>query len=306
VNPIEIKFGGYQAPESIHTQAAKRFGRRLLDQLGDRVRFELVPSVLDLGHPSGALVPMVERGEFTCCYMSTVRFSERVPECRIFELPFVVRDRRRAWAALDGEFGTLLKQRIQATTGCRALGFWDNGFRHLTNKVRPIRRPEDCRGLRIRTQMTPLHGETFRALGFEPIAADIKDFVAQIAGDRFEAQDNPLTNIYTFGVHEFHRYITLTGHLWGASVFACNQSQYAGWPADVRDAVESAAAEATALQRELAEAEDANALARFDPARNEIIRLTKAEHAAFVAAVRPVREKYRGGLDPKLLAYLNA
>jgi len=306
MTPIVLKMAGYQAPESIHNQAAERFGRRLCDRLGDRVRFELVPSVLDLGHPSGELVPMVERGAFTCCYMSTVRFSEKVPECRIFELPFVVRDRHRAWTALDGEFGAYLKRRIRATTQCVALGFWDNGFRHLTNKVRPIRRPEDCQGLTIRTQMTPLHGETFSALGFEPIAADIKEFVEQIGGDRFHAQDNPLTNIYVFHVHDFHRYITLTGHLWGASVFACNRAQYESWPADVRAAVDAAAAEATALQRQLAEAEDTDALARLDPGRNEVIPLTEAEHAAFVAAVQPVVERHREGLDPKLFAYLNA
>jgi TRAP-type C4-dicarboxylate transport system substrate-binding protein len=298
--------GGYQAPGSIHNQAAARFGGRLAERLGDRIRFELIPSVLDHGHPSGALVPMVERGELTCCYMSTVRFSQRVPECRIFELPFVVRDRRKAWAALDGEFGALLRRRIEAAFNCRALGFWDNGFRHLTNKVRPIRRPEDCRGLRIRTQMTPLHGETFRALGFEPIAADVKEFVEHIGGDRFQAQDNPLTNIIVFRVHEYHRYITLTGHLWGASVLACNREHYRSWPEDVRAAVDAAAAEATALQRELAEAEDTDALARFDPARNEVIRLTDAEHAAFVAAVQPVLDKHRGDVDAKLFAYLNA
>ncbi len=66
--------------------------------------------------------------------------------------------------------------------------------------------------------MSELHGQVFRALGFEPIAADIKQFVAEIEGGRFDAQDNPLTNIYTFGVHRHHPYITLSGHFFGGQL----------------------------------------------------------------------------------------
>ena len=232
-----MKFGGYQAPESIHYQTAHRFGKVITAKLGDRAAFELVGNVLALGRPSGELVPMVERGELSFCYISAVRFSQAVPEFQAFELPFVVRDRRRVFEALDGEIGDALRRRVAAATKCRVLGYWDNGFRHLTNRVRPIRRPEDCRGLRIRTQMSELHGEVFRALGFVPIAADVKDFTEQIAGERFDAQDNPLTNIYNFGVHRHHRHITLSGHFWGASAFVCNAAHYRGWPADIRGAV---------------------------------------------------------------------
>src|SRR2546422_7052382 len=205
-----VKFGGYQEPASIHNRAAARFGELLERQLGDRVRFELIGSILKLGRPSGDLVPMVERGELSFCYMSTVRFSKAAPHLQLLELPFIVKDRGAVFKALDGEYGEAARQRVTDNTACRLLGYWDNGFRHLTNRVRPIRTPEDCRGLRIRTQMSDLHGEVFRALGFEPIAADVKEFVEQIGHDRFEAQDNPLTNIYNFGVHRYHRYITLS------------------------------------------------------------------------------------------------
>ena len=301
--PIVIRFGGYQAPDSVHNQAAALFGRRLKEKLGDRIRFELIGSVLDLGRPSGDLVPMVERGELSFCYMSTVRFSGPVPELQLFELPFVVKDRRIAWKALDGEFGAHLGQRIAATSNCRVMGFWDYGFRHLTCSVRQIRKPADCVGLRIRTQMSPLHGEVFRALGFEPIASDIKEFTEQIATDRFQAHDNALTNIYIFHVYRYHRYISLTGHFWGASAMVCNQDHYRSWPQDVREAMEDAAKEATELQRRLAVAEDTEVLKKL-PRENEVARLGDAEHAAFVRAVEPVLAKYRNQLDPKLFAYL--
>ncbi len=304
MTPIALKFGGYQEPASIHNRAASRFGELLKQQLGDRIEFELIGSVLKTGRRSGDLVPMVERGELGFCYMSTVRFSKFAPSLRLLELPFVVRERRTAFEALDGEYGRNAARLIEENTPCRVLGFWDNGFRHLSNRVRPIRRPEDCRGIRIRTQMSELHGEAFRALGFEPLAIDIKEFTEQIGGERIQAQDNPLTNIYNFGVHNHHRYITLTGHFWGASCFVCNAAHYREWPKDVQVAVESAAKTATAYQRQLAAAEDAEILAKLDPARNEVIRLTSAERAAFMKAVEPVLEKHRKELDPGLFAYL--
>src|SRR5438093_8766501 len=253
---LVIKFGGDPEPASIHNRAAARFGELLERQLGHRVGFELIGSILKLGRPSGDLVPMVERGELSFCYMSTVRFSRAAPELQLLELPFVVTDRSVALRALDGELRELARGQVNAKTACRLLEYWDNGFRHLSNRVRPIRTPDDCRGIRIRTQASELHGEVFRALGFEPIASDIKEFVEQIGGDRFQAQDNPLTNIFNFGVHRHHRYITLSGHFWGASALVCNAAHSRSWPAEARAAGDVAAREATAYQRQLAAAED--------------------------------------------------
>jgi TRAP-type transport system periplasmic protein len=306
MTPIVLRFGGYQPPASIHNQAARRFGELLGAKLGERIAFESIPSVLDLGRPSGDLPVMVEQGELSLCYMSTVRFTAWVPELQLLELPFVVRERHAVWRALDGELGARFVRSMHERTPFRVLGIWDNGFRHVTNRVRPIRTPADCRGLRIRTQLSALHGEAFRALGFEPIAADIKRFVAEIGGDTFDAHDNPLTNIYTFGVHRYHRHITLTGHFFGASFMIADARAYASWPPDVRAAVDDAAVEATRLQRQLAASEDRDVLNKLDPRENAVVRLTDAEHAAFVDVVQPVLAKYRRQLDPRLFVLLES
>ncbi len=306
MSPLTLKFGGYQEPASIHNRAAGRFGEILKETLGERIRFELIGNILKLGRGSRDLVPMVEGGELSFCYMSTVRFSKVAPELQVLEMPFVVKDRSAAFKALDGEFGKAAARKIDENTPCKHLGYWDNGFRHLTNRVRPIHAPDDCRGLRIRTQMSPLHGEVFRALGFEPLPTDVKEFCEQIGGERFHAHDNPLTNIYNFGVHNYHRYITLTAHFWGASAFVCNAQHYRGWPADVQAAVDAAAREATACQRQLAAAEDAEMMKKFEPAKNEVIRLTDAERGAFTKAVQPVIEAHRRQFGPELLAQLGA
>lgn len=303
---ITIKFGGYQKPASIHNRAAARFGEILRDKIG-RIDFQLIGDILSLGRKSGDLPVMVESGELTCCYISTVRFTRWVPELAVIDLPFVVRDRAAVQRALNvetGAFGALMRQRFTESSPFRLLGLWDNGFRHLSNKVRPICTPEDCRGLKIRTQMSPSHGAAFAALGFTPVPADVKEFVEQIGGDRFDAQDNPLTNIYNFGVHQYHRYITLTGHFFGASAMICNAATYAAWPANVRAAVDEAAVVATAYQHELAAAEDAEILGKLDPRQTDIITLTPAEQARFVLAVEPVLADYRTRIDSRLFELL--
>jgi TRAP-type C4-dicarboxylate transport system substrate-binding protein len=304
MTPIVIRLGGYQKSASIHNRAARLFGEVLVRHLGPRISFELIGNVLELGRKSGDLPTMVESGELSGCYMSTVRFSKAVPELKMLELPFVVKERASLFAALDGEPGGFLRRRMLEATPFRVLGFWDNGYRHISNRVRPIRKPDDCRGLRIRTQMSELHGEVFRALGFDPVPADIKEFVEEIATERFQAQDNPLTNILNFGVHQYHRHITLSGHFFGATLLVCNDTLYRSWPDGVQSAVEEAAREATALQRRLAIAEDTQVLGKLDPRENEIVHLTAAERAAFVSAVQPVLARHRTGFDPGLFACL--
>jgi TRAP-type C4-dicarboxylate transport system substrate-binding protein len=305
---ITLKFGGYQKPASIHNRAALRFGEVLRERVGGRVDFELIGNVIDLGRMSGDLPSMVESGELSCCYISTVRFTQWVPELGVIDLPFVVRDRTSVQRAFDferdGSLGAFFKRRFDESSPFKLLGLWDNGFRHLTNKVRSIRVPADCRGLKMRTQMSAAHGEALAALGFVPIPADVKEFTEQIGGDRFDAQDNPLTNTYNFGVHQYHRYITMSGHFFGASAMICNKNHYAAWPADVRAAVDEAAIVATTYQHQLAAAEDAAILAKIDARQNEIISLTPAERSAFVAAMAPVLEKYRKQFGPHLFKML--
>ena len=303
MEPIELRFGGYQEPASIHNRAAAYFGEQLCKRLGGRVRFGLIGSVLKLGRPSGDLPVMVERGELDFAYLATVRFTEWVPDFKVFDLPFVVKDRARAQRALMGELGDRFRQAMEASP-FRLLGIWDNGFRHFTNKVRPIRTPADCKGLRIRIQMSEIIAETMTALGFVPVPVDIKEFTENIGSDRFNAQENPLTNIYNFGVHRHHRYITLSGHLYGAAAMICNKARYMTWPEDVRIAVDECGRAATAYQHRLAAAEDNEVRAKLDPAQNEVIELTPEERAAFAAAVRPVIDKHCGSLDPALLAAL--
>lgn len=306
MNRITIRLGGYQKPASIHTRACERFGEVLSAKLGDRVDFQFTSDVLALGRKSGDLPVMVENGGLSMCYISSLRFARWVPPLKIFDLPFLFRDRTAAYRALDGELGQRLAAKLVTDSPYRLLAWWDNGFRHFSNRVCPIHTPADCSGIRIRHQMSELQGESLRLMGFEPIAEDIKIFFEQIAGDRFQAQDNPLTNIVNFDVHKHHRYITLSSHVFGVACLMCNRAEYDTWPADVQRTVNEAAADATLLQRRLAAAEDEAMLKRLDPAENEVVQLTADEHRAFVEAVKPVTDKYRKELGEEWFGLLQA
>ena len=302
--PVHIRFGGYQPPASVHSRAAAALGRALAARLGDAVRFELDGDVVAAGRPATDLLARVERGELTLCYFATSYLAARVPELALLDLPFVIERRERAYSLLDGALGALLADRLAAATGYRVLGWWDNGFRHLTNRVRPIRAPADCRGLRMRTMLSELHKAVFARLGFEPVALDVKDYLAAVRAGTIDAQDNSLTNFYNFEIYRHHRHLTLSAHFFAVAGLLCHAASYAGWPAEVRQAVEEAAREATAAQRTMAAAEDAEVLARLGPEQTEIVRLTDAERAAFVRAVAPVEAGLRERLGARLFDYL--
>ncbi len=302
--PVHIRFGGYQPPASVHSRAAEVLGETLARRLGDRLRFDLDGNIVAAGHKAAELLTMVEGGELTMCYFSTSYLAARVPEFGLLDLPFTIDSRDHAYRVLDGPLGPLLAERLRAATGFRLLGLWDNGFRHLSNAVRPIRSPADCAGLRIRTLFSELHGRVFGLLGFEPVALDVKDLVAAVRSGAIDAQDNPLTNIYNFGIHEHHRHITLSRHFFGAAALLCNGAAYDAWPEAVRLAVVQAVAEATAAQRRFAAAEDDDVLAKLAGPGNDVISLSDGERARFAAAVAPLVDEQRRAFGSKLFGYL--
>ena len=284
----ELRFAGYQSPASIHSQAAEAFCGELSDELGPRATVSFTRDVTEAGSAAADLPAMVEDGRLTFCYFSTSYLAARDPAFAVLDLPFAFARREEAYRLVDGPIGAALSTRLRAAGGLRVLDFWDNGFRHFTNRIKPIREPGDCAGLRIRTLGSEVHARVFSALGFEPVFLDVRELRAAVENNRVDAQENPLTNTFNFGIHRHHRHITLTGHFWGAAALLCNGASYDAWPEAFRAAVVAAARTATTRQRDLASAEDARVLARLDPTENEIVRLGAGELDAFREAVAAV------------------
>lgn len=301
-----IRFGGYQGPNSVHTRAIVVFARALKQRLGAEVALQVDANVAALGHRAADLLPLVESGAFDLCYFSSSYLAARVPALGVLDLPFAIGTRDGLFAALDGALGARLQAAIAEATGYRALAFWDNGIRHLSNRVRRIRRPADCAGLTIRTQNNSFHHEVFRALGFEPVAIDPSELPAAVASGRVDAQENPLTNLVNFGIHRHHPYVSLSAHLFGVAPVLVNRARYDAWSEALRAGVQAALAEATATQRCFAREDDVTSLAMLAEAGNQVLEPSASERAAFAAAVAPVVEPERKRLDGELLDLLDA
>ena len=301
---IKIRFGGYQGPTSVHSRAVTVFGDTLAQTLGDDLAFEHTLNVMDQGHPATDLLDMVATGEMTFCYFAASYLGDRVSEFELLDLPFTIRDRAQGHALLDGPLCRFLADKIDEVADFRVVSWWDNGFRHLSNGVRPIRRPQDCVGLKIRTLRSDIYTQTFAALGFEPVFYDVKELASAVASGAVDAQENALSNTFNLGAHKHHRWITMSGHFFGPTVVLCHKPTYDGWPEDVRAAVDGALAAATAAQREFAAGEEAAVLEKFDTSQNEIITLSEEERAEFVAAVQPVVEATVGRHRDELFEFL--
>lgn len=287
---IEITSGGYQGPTSVHSRAVAVFGEHLGKALGDDVAFDHTLNVMEQGHPATSLLDNVGSGEMTMCYFASSYLGQIVPEFELLDLPFSLRDRAQAHAMLDGPLCAYLAERVADVAGFRVVSWWDNGFRHFSNRVRPIRRPEDCAGIRIRTLKSEIYTQTFATLGFEPVFTDVKELAGAVASGEVDAQENALANTFNLGAHEHHRWITMSRHFFSPTVVLCHKETYDTWPDDIRTAVDGALVEATAAQRAFADAEEGRVLEQFDTSNNEIIELTDDDHAAFVEAVKPVVE----------------
>jgi TRAP-type C4-dicarboxylate transport system substrate-binding protein len=246
------------------------------------------------------LFAMVEGNELDICYFASSYQAHRVPDLAVFDLPFTITSREVIYQKLDGAVGRLMAERIAQNTGFVLLGYWDNGFRHFSNRVRPIRRPEDCHGLSIRTMNSAVHQATFRALGFEPRFIDVKDFPAAVRTASVDAQENPLTNTVNFKVHETHPYVTMTGHFYGVTLVLGNRARIEGLREPARAALGDAVAAATESQRRFAVAEDDECMKALVDAGVEVIN-RDLDIGPFIEATREVVARESAAIDPKVL-----
>ncbi|MCC7104270.1 MAG: TRAP transporter substrate-binding protein [Chloroflexi bacterium] len=287
-HPIRLRFAGYSPPTTTHSQAAARFKELLERRTRGAIEVDLFWNVLDFGYTGGTMVQMVDSGFLNGMYMSTSYFAGECPKLAALDLPFLFDTRERAFAALDGEIGLEMAADLGAHTGLAVVGYWENGFRHLSNRLRPIRQPEDIRGLRVRIQPSPLYAEAFRAIGAEPVATDILDLIPALAEGRVDGQENPLDNTWTYGAYRYTPYVTLTAQFFGVRVMCLNRRWLESLPDSLQAAVRETALEASRYQRQLAAQRDAAVSELLTSSGVQIDPLPADTLAAFRAASEPV------------------
>jgi TRAP-type transport system periplasmic protein len=257
---ITLHFAGYQPARSVHTRALHALRDRVAECSGGTLAITVTDSIVTLGRKAADLLTMVESGELDGCYFASSYLAGRVPALGVFDRPFQADSRQASFAALDGDPGASIAERVADATAFRVLGYWDNGIRHISNGVRPIRSPADCVGVTLRTLDNAQHQDAFHRLGFMPIYIDVADLPRAVAEGMVDAQENPLTNIVNFGLHAHHGHVSLTGHLLGVALLLVNRARFDALPAEPRSALVDAAKASETLQRSLAIAEDADCL----------------------------------------------
>src|ERR1700760_4239002 len=150
MDPITIRMGGYGPPDTGSSRALKRIGERLQQRFGNQVDVKYVWNIMDFGYRAEDILWLVESGVLTLGYQSSSYLTDRVPALGFVDLPFLFQSNPQARAAMDGALGELLVKAIEERTGHRILGWFENGFRHISNRLRPVRRPADLAGMRIR------------------------------------------------------------------------------------------------------------------------------------------------------------
>jgi TRAP-type C4-dicarboxylate transport system substrate-binding protein len=286
--PLKIRMAGYGPPTTTHSRGMKFIGDLLAAQFGDRVDIHYVWNVMDFGYGSDAVLWLTECGLTDLAYMSTTALTQRVPELEFVDLPFLFASNEEARAAYDGALGSHLIDAIERQTNFRVLGFFENGFRHLSNRHREVRRPEDLAGMSIRTLGSDMHNRTFELLGMTPNSMRLDEAKIAIANNEVDAQENPFANTMTYGIHHAHRFHTLSNHFYLSRGVYANPQKFDAWPADIRQAVLDAVSGAVGHQRDLAVAEEDIARAEIEKVGGCVYELTEDDHAAFSATVAPI------------------
>jgi len=292
-DPIQIRMGGYGPASTGFSRALKFIGDRLTAAFGDRVDVKYVWNIMELGYRAEDILWLVEHGLLTLGYQSSSYLTDRVPQLGIADLPFLFARTQAARAAMDGALGDLLARKIEERVNYRVLGWFENGFRHISNRVREVRAPKDLAGLRIRVLPSNVQARTFELLGAVPMRMDLTQAIAMIAAGTIDAQENPLSNTVTYGVHKFHRFHTLSNHFYISRPIFLHRTAFDAWPADLQDAMRSAVTEAVAFQRGLHVQEEKDARKAIEAQGCEIVELSATEHDAFAAAVEPLLNEAR-------------
>src|SRR5579862_8012740 len=255
-DPITIRMGGYGPPTTGFSRALKLIGDTLAAELGDRIDVKYVWNIMDFGYRAEEILWLVEHGVLALGYQSSSYLTDRVPELGFVDLPFLFEQRDVARAAIDGALGRLLAEKIEQRANYRILGWFENGFRHISNRLRPVHRPDDLKGLRIRVLPSEVQARTFELLGAVAVRCDLTEAIAGIKAGTFDAQENPFANTVTYGVHKFHRFHTVTNHFYVSRPIFLHRPTFDAWPAALQRAMGAAVKRAVEFQRGLAIEED--------------------------------------------------
>lgn len=185
--------------------------------------------------------------------------SRTVPEISALSVPFLFTERKQAFRVVDGKVGELISRKL-SDKGFLMLGFMELGARHVSNNTRPIRALADFKGLKLRLQPDDIHLATFRALGANPVAMDIKEVYSALQQGVLDGQENPYAVIRDRNFNQVQKYLTGTSHFFDFILVVANRKRFDGFKPAVQSEIRGAMQKAVARQRQDAEKADSESL----------------------------------------------
>ncbi len=162
--------------------------------------------------------------------------SALVPVVSISSMAFAFKDYDQVWGAVDGKLGALIRGEIAKTGAIIALDkMWDNGFRQVTNSVRPINEPADLKGIKLRVPLAQLYTSMFSALGAAPTGLSVAELYTSLQSKLVDGQENPLPIIDLYKYYEVQKFCSLTSHMWDGWWLLANQRSWNRIPEDMRE-----------------------------------------------------------------------
>lgn len=231
----------------------------------------------------------VQLGTLEVTFTSTGPVPNFVPELEVLDVPYLFRDYEHARGVLDSEIGEELLARFE-TAGIKGLAWADNGFRHMTNNIRPITSPDDLDGMKLRTMENPVHIAAYRELGILPTPMAFTEVFAALQQGVVDGQENPISVIESNNFQEVQKYMTLTGHVFSPCVFLMNLDLFDSLPAEDQVAFVEAAKVGAAANRSRVDEDEANALDTMRAAGMEIIE--DIERDAFIERLAESRQDF--------------
>lgn len=289
---------------------AARFAELVKEKTGGRINVKPYYNSALLQGAQLQAPQMVARGIIDCAFESTINSSTVIPSMNIFSLPFYINNFDNLDKIENGAAGRLLFSEMEKM-GLKPLGWGENGFRQITNSKRPIQKPEDLQGLRIRVVGSPIFVDTFRELGADPVNMNWGDAVTAFRQGIVDGQENPVGVLIPVQINQYHPYVTLWSYLVDPLIFYWNKEQWDTFPEDIRKAIQEAAGEAGRFQKAMARAgldgekslkllkedfryemETPDPVKFFETRGMQVTFLTEDQIKAFQAALGPVRDKW--------------
>jgi tripartite ATP-independent transporter DctP family solute receptor len=280
----EIKLGHVGEPGSLFDQTSQEFAKRANAKLGDKAKVVVFGSS-QLGG-DGELLKKLKLGTVDLALPSTV-MTTVAPEFGVFEMPYLVNDRAHAAKIREDVIKPTLVP-IAKKQGYDIIAVWENGVRHITNNKKPIVKPEDLQGIKLRVPQGVWRVKMFQAYGASPSPMALSEVFVALQTGVMDGQENPLAQIYPSRFQEVQKYLSMTGHVYTPAYLTAGRS-WDRLPEDVRKALVETAVEMEPVALEIAAKLDGELLDKIKAAG---VQVNEADKASFIAASKPIYEQF--------------